>query len=65
MACIRASVINNREVLPDDNVGGREYLLYFLHHLLDFRIADVESVIELLGSPLANVTWRRPHGNAE
>lgn len=78
MSYARASVSNNCEILPGDAGGGSAstdsstqaaqknwYLCYFIHHLLNFRISDVESVVEMLGCPLEDIAWRRPHGDAE
>ncbi len=55
------------EVLADDHQASSQrpgwYLCYFLHRLLDFRIPDVESVLEMLGLSLdQQVKWRLPCG---
>ena len=68
----RAEVFSNADLTAvgpsgDDPSGGRWYLSYFIHRLLDFRLPDVESVAETLGCSLqrGDVAWRRPHGDEE
>ena len=44
------------------STSGREYLAYFMHRHLDFRLAEADSLLEALGLPPAPGRWRQPYG---
>ncbi len=45
------------------STSGREYLAYFLHRHLDFRLPEIDSLIELAGQGKASQSrWRQPFG---
>ncbi|CAL8463394.1 g2928 [Coccomyxa elongata] len=45
------------------STSGREYLAYFLHRHLDFRLPEIDSLIELAGQgKLTQSRWRQPYG---
>jgi len=47
----------------DANSGAVWLLCFFVHRLLDFRLADVEGSLEALGVALSDgVAWRQPFG---
>ncbi len=41
--------------------AGREYLAYFLHRHLDFRLPELESLIDFEEREIS-YTWRKPFG---
>ena len=47
------------------STSGREYLAYFMHRHLDFRLAEVDSLMEALGVPSAPGRWRQPYGGQQ
>jgi hypothetical protein len=44
------------------STSGREYLAYFMHRHLDFRLAETDALIELAGHAASPARWRLPHG---
>lgn len=45
------------------STSGREYLAYFLHRHLDFRLPEIDSLLELAGQgKLMQSRWRQPYG---
>lgn len=45
------------------STSGREYLAYFLHRHLDFRLPEIDSLVELAGQgKAAQSRWRQPFG---
>lgn len=57
----RAQLLRYEDALPAG--GDPWFLCYFLHRLLDFRLADMESVAETVGCPVDSMAWRMPCGN--
>ena len=47
------------------STSGREYLAYFMHRHLDFRLAEVDSLMEGLGLSQAPSRWRQPYGGQQ
>ena len=47
------------------STSGREYLAYFMHRHLDFRLAEVDSLMEGLGLPSVPSRWREPYGGQQ
>lgn len=39
---------------------GRRYLCYFIHHLLDFRRAEIDALAALAGCRPEEVAWEAP-----
>ena len=44
------------------STSGREFLAYFMHRHLDFRLAETDALLELAGHKAAPGRWRLPHG---
>ena len=44
------------------STSGREYLAFFMHRHLDFRLAETDALIELAGHAASPARWRLPHG---
>ena len=47
------------------STSGREYLAYFMHRHLDFRLAEVDALMEGLGMPPTPSRWRQPYGGQQ
>lgn len=44
------------------STSGRDYLAYFMHRHLDFRLAETDALLELAGHAASPARWRLPHG---